>query len=325
MPIFRPCSVPTDLVVQILPMNTRTTAALYLLLVSLMWGAASPVVKHTLTWFDPWLFLTYRFFLSTLIAFPALSLSRVKFPKKPSHIWFTLLTGFVSAPLSLFLFFEALDKTTALSGSLITAAGPLFLVLGGVLFFRDKIRFNEKLGIAIAITGTLLTVIGPLILNGHSDSLGKLEGNGLMLLAVIVDIIGALLSKEAMKKGIAPSLVAQTQFIVGFALFLPILFLRKSPDLVFTTLFTAPFEAHLGVLYMALFSGTIAYTIRNIAVKTIEVSESALYVYLQPLWAAILAVVWLKETITPSYVLGGIIIAIGVMVAESKGIRFRKR
>ena len=306
-------------------MNTRTTAAFYLLLVSPVWGAASPVVKHTLTWFDPWLFLTYRFFLSTLIAFPALSLSRIKFPQKPSHIWLTLLTGFVSAPLSLFLFFEALDKTTALSGSLITAAGPLFLVLGGVLFFRDKIRWNEKLGIGIAITGTIVTVIGPLILNGHNDTLGKLEGNGLMLLAVVTDIIGALLSKEAMKKGIAPTLVAQTPFIVGFALFLPLLFLRQSPDTVFVTLFSAPLEAHLGVIYMALFSGTIAYTIRNIAVKTIEVSESALYQYLQPLWAALLAVIWLRETVTPSYVIGGIIIAVGVVIAESKGPRFRKK
>jgi drug/metabolite transporter (DMT)-like permease len=298
-------------------MNKRTTAAFYLLLVSLMWGAASPIVKHTLTWFDPWLFLTYRFLLSTLIAFPSLSFSGIRFPKKPALMGLTLLTGFVSAPLSLFLFFEALDKTTALSGSLITAAGPLFLVLGGVLFFRDKIRLQEKIGIAVAITGTLLTVVGPLILNGHSDTLGKLEGNGLMLLAVIVDIIGALLSKEAMKKGIDAALVAQTQFIVGFALFFPILFLRQSPDTVVATLMTAPLEAHLGVLYMALFSGTIAYTLRNMAVKTIEVSESALYQYLQPLWAAVLAVLWLKESVTPSYVLGGVIIAVGVAIAES--------
>lgn len=299
-------------------MNKRATAALLLLLVSLMWGAASPIVKWTLTWFDPWLFLTYRFALSTLIALPYLSFSKAKLPTKLSDQWLVLLTGFVSAPLSLFLFFEALDKTTALSGSLITAAGPLFLILGGVLFFRDRISKNEKIGITVAITGTILTVIGPLILNGHADSLGKLEGNGLMLLAVMTDIIAALLSKEAMKKGIDASLVAQTQFVVGFSMFLPLLFLRQSPETAWMTIVDAPWQAHLGVLYMAVISGTIAYTMRNIAVKTIEVSESALYVYLQPLWAAILAVVWLREAITPSYILGGIVIAIGVLIAERK-------
>jgi len=305
-------------------MNRRTTAAFYLLLVSLIWGAASPIVKNTLQWFDPWLFLTYRFALSTLIALPYLAFSRAKLPKKASDQWLVLLTGFISAPLSLFLFFEALDKTTALSGSLITAAGPLFLILGGVLFFRDRIRINEKIGIGIAITGTLLTVVGPLIMNGHADTLGKLEGNTIMLFAVITDIIGALMSKEAMKKGVNATLIAQTQFIVGFAIFLPLLFLRQTPDVAWMALVSAPWQAHLGVLYMALLSGIIAYTIRNIAIKTIEVSESALYQYLQPLWAAVLAVLWLKEAVTPSYIIGGVIIAIGVAIAEYKRKKNRR-
>ncbi len=299
-------------------MNRRTTAYLYLLLVSVIWGAASPVVKHTLQWFNPWLFLTYRFFMSTLIAFPYLTAAGVKFPKKASVQWLILLTGIISAPLSLFLFFEALNKTTALSGSLITAAGPLLLILGGMAFFRDRITKNEKLGIGIALLGTILTVVGPLIMNGHSDTLGKLEGNGLMLLAVITDIIGALMSKEAVRRGAAPTLVAQVQFIVGFAIYLPILFLMQAPESVWQILTSAPLEAHLGVVFMAVLSGTVAYTIRNIAVKSIEVSESALYSYLQPLWAAILAVLWLRETITPSYIIGGVVIAIGVFIAEQK-------
>lgn len=299
-------------------MSRRHTAYLYLLLVSIIWGAASPVVKYTLAWFDPWLFLTYRFLISTLIALPYLALTNTKFPKKPSHQWLVMLTGLVSAPLSLFLFFTALDKTTALSGSLITAAGPLFLIVGGVLFFRDRITKYERIGIGVALAGTLFTVIGPLILNGHADTLGKLEGNTIMLLAVITDIIGALLSKEAVKRGISPTLVAQSSFIIGLAVLLPIILLtRDAMDLVVTVV-SAPWQAHAGVLFMAVISGTFAYTIRNIAIKSIEVSESALYSYLQPLWAAILAVLWLREPITPSYVIGGLIIAVGVVIAERK-------
>lgn len=299
-------------------MNRRTTAFFYLALVSLIWGAASPVVKWTLDWFDPWLFLTYRFAISTLIAFPFLASSNIKLPKKASDQWLVLLTGLVSAPLSLFLFFSALDKTTALSGSLITAAGPLFLILGGMLFFRDRVSKYEKIGIGVAVIGTILTVIGPLLMNGHTDSLGKLEGNGIMLLAVITDIIGALLSKEAMKKGINPAITAHAQFIIGFAIFLPLLFLRQDPATVWNTILAAPWQAHLGVLFMAVVSGTIAYTLRNIAIKSIEISESAPHQYMQPLWAAVLAVLWLHESITLSYVVGGTIIALGVLIAEKK-------
>lgn len=299
-------------------MNRRTTAVFYLLLVSLIWGAASPIVKNTLQWFDPWLFLTYRFAISTLIALPYLALTKVSTPKKQSDQWLVLLTGFITAPLTLFLFFSALDKTTALSGSLISSVGPLFLIVGGALFFRDRITKIERIGIAIALSGTMLTVIGPLILNGHTDTFGKLEGNSLMLLATIMDISGALLGKQAFKRGISPALIANTQFVIGFVLFLPLLFFVQTPQDVWSTLITAPWQAHAGVLYMSVLSGTIAYTLRNMAIKTIEVSESALYNYLQPIWAAILAVLWLREAITPSYIMGGIIIAIGVIIAEQK-------
>ncbi len=299
----------------------RRTAFLLLLVVSVIWGAASPVVKHTLTWFDPWLFLTYRFFISTLIAFPMLIRSRGEHPKKPGLLWLLILTGFVSAPLSLFLFFEALTKTTALSGSLITATGPLFLIAGGALFFRDRISRAEKRGMAVAMVGTLVTVLGPLVMNGHADTLGKIEGNAIMLLAVITDIAAALMSKEALKKGVAPGLIAQVQFIVGFVVFLPLLIMRQPPETVWNTLTHAPLEAHLGVLYMAVLSGSLAYTWRNMAVKSIEVSESALYGYLQPVWAAILSVLWLREPVTPSYIVGGLVIAAGVWLAERRARR----
>ena len=122
-----------------------------------------------------------------------------RFLKKRRTNYYCLQRALFQPPLTL-SFFTALSKTTALSGSLITAAGPLFLVLGGVLFFHDRIRKNEKIGIAITILGTLLIVIGPFILNSQMDTLGKIEGNALMLLAVMTDIVGALLSKEAMKK-----------------------------------------------------------------------------------------------------------------------------
>lgn len=306
-------------------MSRRYKAYLLLLLVSMIWGAASPVVKHTLLWFPPWLFLTYRFAISTAIALPYISITKAKFPKKSRDVWLLWLTCLISAPLSLFLFFLALDKTTSLSGSLITAIGPLILIVGGVLFFHERITKYEKFGIGIALIGTIITVLGPMIMNGHADTLGKLEGNSIMLLAVITDMVGALLSKKSTDRGISITLIAQFQFIVGFLIFLPILLLWQTPAAIVSTIVNAPFEAHAGVFFMAVISGTIAYTLRIIAVKPIEISEAALFNYLSPLWAAILSVLWLGESITASYIVGGSILAFGVMISEYRGDRRQKQ
>lgn len=299
-------------------MNRRTTAYLLLLLVSIIWGMASPVVKFTLQWFDPWIFLTYRFAISTLIALPYLWVAKVKFPKKTSNTNLVLLTSVLSAPVTLWLFFEALTKTTALSGSLFTATGPLLLIAGGALFFHEQISHHERWGILVILAGAILTAFGPLLFNGHTDSLGKLEGNLIMLLAVTCDMGAALLSKAALKRGISGALLAHLQFVIGFILFIPlVLFHHPAGDLV-SIIRSAPISAHLGVLFMAVLSGTVAYSLRNIAIKSIEVSESAMFTYLQPLWAALLAVWWLKESVTTSYLVGGIIIATGVVIAEHK-------
>lgn len=299
-------------------MNRRTTAYLLLLIISVIWGMASPVVKYTLQWFDPWIFLTYRFLISTLIALPYLWLARITFPKKTADTNLVLLISVLSAPVTLWLFFEALTKTTALSGSLYTATGPLLLVAGGALFFHERISHHERWGIFVIVLGALLTALGPLLFNGQADSLGNFEGNLIMMLAVVCDMGAALLSKVALKRGISGALLAHMSFIVGFILFIPLLLLRRPPGEIAGIISQAPLSAHLGVLFMAVFSGTIAYSLRNIAIKYIEVSESAIFTYLQPLWAALLAVYWLKEPVTTSYIVGGIIIAIGVVIAESK-------
>jgi drug/metabolite transporter (DMT)-like permease len=69
---------------------------------------------------------------------------------------------------------------------------------------------------------------------------------------------------------------------------------------------------------MALLSGSLAYFLYQKAQKTIEASEATLFSYLSPLFAIPLAVFWLKEEITIFYLLGAVIVAIGVIIAESK-------
>jgi drug/metabolite transporter (DMT)-like permease len=77
-------------------------------------------------------------------------------------------------------------------------------------------------------------------------------------------------------------------------------------------------QYHAGVWYMAILSGTLAYFLYVRGQKSIEVSEAALFNYLQPIFSIPLAVFWLQESLTPTFVIGAIIIACGVIIAEYK-------
>lgn len=73
---------------------------------------------------------------------------------------------------------------------------------------------------------------------------------------------------------------------------------------------------------MAIISGSLAYFLSNKAQKTIEIGEQSLFAYLYPVLSLPIAVLWLGEKITPTFIVGAIIITIGVAIAEIKRSRY---
>jgi drug/metabolite transporter (DMT)-like permease len=107
-------------------------------------------------------------------------------------------------------------------------------------------------------------------------------------------------------------------FIIGALTLIPItLFTYGTPNVI-NMIIALPFKYHLGVWYMALLSGNLAYFLYVRGQKSIEVSEAVLFNYLQPVFMVPLAIFWLHESLTASFIIGGIIITIGLMVAETK-------
>ncbi len=71
-----------------------------------------------------------------------------------------------------------------------------------------------------------------------------------------------------------------------------------------------------GILYMALFSGILAYTFYNKALESIEASKLAVFYYLQPLVAVPVSLVLLGDTISYIFVAGAGLIIFGVFLVE---------
>lgn len=293
----------------------RFTAYAFMLIVSVIWGVAGPVIKFSLDSFPPLVFLSYRFAISTVIALLYLAVAKPHMPKSGKDQWTIIFYSLCSVTFGLGFLFYGFDKTTSLAGSVLTSTGPLAVIIAGAIFLKEHVTSRERLGVGIAFLGTLVTIVYPL-LNGLG--VGAMEGNLLILASIVLDTIASILIKVIVRGKISPQFLAHVSFIIGFVTIAPVaLYLYRTQDIV-ALISQAPLSAHLGVWFMAIFSGTIAYTLRNIAVKSIEVSETAVFTYLYPLWAAPLALWWLGETITTPFLVGAGIIAMGVIVAEYK-------
>ena len=248
----------------------RKRAYIYLLFVSLIWGVATPIIKFTLSAFPPSVFLTYRFFVSSIIAVIYFFVARQKLPKDRKTLAITAANGFLITTVGLGLLFLGMDKTTSIDSNLISAMAPITVAIAGVFFLKEKVTKRESFGLLIALAGTFLTIAEPVIKN--KIQFGGLTGNLLVFSSVVVTTITAILAKKVLRKGVDPALVTNISFVVGFLTIIPFTFREISAN-NFTSITSVPFVYHLGVLYMSIVSGTIAYILWHKAEKSIEVSE----------------------------------------------------
>jgi len=290
-------------------MTARTRAYLMLLAVGVIWGVATPVIKYTLAGFSPEVFLAYRFGISTLIAIIIFIINGVHIPKDRNTFLLLLLYGFINSVISLGLLFFGMENTTVLETGLITLASPLIISTVGVYFLHEHVTRREKIGMGIAIFGTALTITGPL----------NFSGNILVLGYVVSTVVTTLLAKKLLRKDVNPMTMTNFSFIIGFISFLAYVLLTSTVNF---SLFTVHYSYHIGVLYMAIISGTLAFYLNTKAQKSIEIGEASLFSYLYPIFSLPLAVLWLGEKITPVFIIGAVIIALGVAIAEIKKKRY---
>jgi len=303
--------------------NKRIRAYLFLLLVAIIWGLAGPVIKFTLQALPPIIFLAYRFAISSLISliFFTVKIAKGKrFRKLRKNFRLSLLYSFMAIPFALGALFLGLEKSTVLDLSIIGAVGPLMTTMGGWIFFHEHITRKERVGILIVLAGVFINSFLPIILDSQDL---RLSGNLLLLAYLFADSSSILIAKRVIRKGVKSENLTNLAFIVGAIFFIPLALITYGTSFL-TKILSLSFEYHLGVWYMSLLSGTLAYFLYVRGAKTIEVSEAVLFTYLQPIFSIPLAIFWLNETPTIFFFLGAILILLGVFIAESKNFLARK-
>lgn len=287
-------------------MPARYRAYIYILIAILLWGIAGPVIKYTLGYFDTVTFLTIRFGLTSLILVPFWIWTerhkRHLFPDLTYKDWVILIIyGITATTIELGLLFLGFAHTSAIEATMIFSTAPIFIALAGIYFLKEHITKKERFGMFVAFAGTVIVVLGPVS--------GNLLGNLFVMLANIAKIVEVVLTKKLLRHNFSPLFLTMFSFFVGFLSITPIYFLTNHRQLNWSI------NSISGLMYMVLFSGILAYWLFLKGQKTIEVSEANMFTYLQPLVTTPLAFLWLGESLTWNFLIGGAVVALGVGLA----------
>ena len=291
--------------------SPRAKAYALLLITTAIWGVAGPIIKFTVGYLPPFIFLLYRFGIAAVFGLVLLiKYTKNHWPVKTSDAVWIALYCFLTSTVSLSLLFLGYEQTTALDGSVINALYPIMVSTVGVAFLHEHVTTREKIGMALATLGTLAVIFEP----GAS-----LTGNLFIVASLLVGVILAVMAKLLLRHlAHFDFILTQLSFIIGFLTILPIAIFLYSPSTIYHLLSTIPASAHLGVWYMALLSGTLAYALWHRAQKTIETGETAVFTYLYPVFAFPLSLFWLHEKVSLVFILGALTTAAGVIIAELK-------
>src|SRR5690554_5472870 len=134
---------------------SRWQSIALLLLNTVLWGAALPVVKPALSHTTPFQYLLYRFIFAALFSLPILIFYLWKKRKLWKHIPTIIGLELIGTTLALGFLYEGLARTSSLEASMIATTTPLFTTLGGILYLKEKEERHEWVGLAIALCGTV--------------------------------------------------------------------------------------------------------------------------------------------------------------------------
>lgn len=296
--------------------SARVKAYAALIAVSAIWGIAGPVIKGTLEYIQPFAFLYYRFLIVCVFTIPWYILYLRKYPLAKREIFPLTVFGYLATTVNLGLIFVGFERTTSLDGTLLGVVSPLFIVALGVLFLKEQINSHAKWGLGIAFLGSIITVIQPLF-EGHAFPLQNVLGNILILIAAVDWALFTFLSKKSFNH-FSPTLFTLHSSIVGLLSFAPMAYFEHGNSLPpIDFIFSSPL-IFFGVFYMSIISFLVAFFLYEYGMSKINISEGSIFTYLHPIFALPVAYLWLHETITVPFVVGAVLIAVGVVFAEKK-------
>ncbi|MCH7337831.1 DMT family transporter [Acinetobacter sp. NIPH 2699] len=281
----------------------------------LIWSLNIAVTRYVADYISPVSISFYRWLVAFLILTPFM------LPK----VWQqrTLIRPLLGklAVLSAFgmvlyqgLSYTAAHYTTATNMGIVNAFVPVFTIFISYLILKDRPNRFAVLGSLLSFAGLIYVMS-----QGHISSLfaqGGHWGDAVMVLAVgFYAFYGVFLKKWQLQLPLMTSLYVQ----IAFAL------LYHLPFLLWFGLDHINAENAASVLYAGMFPSLIAPLLWMLAVQTIGPNRTSIFMNLMPVFTAIIASIWLAESWTIYHSIGGVMILVGIVMAQKKIVKASSR
>lgn len=278
----------------------------------LFYGSSFVFTKHATDVVDPFTLLGWRFVvaLAVLLVMVALRVVRLHITRA------TLLPLLVLAGFQPLLYYigetYGVARTTASESGLVISSIPVVALLASVLVLRVRPTRAQALGILVTLAGVVATVVA-----GGVDAGFDPIGYGFLLLAVVsYSLYAVFADRWSHAPGLDKTFVMVAS---GAVLFGGITVGQHLHDHTLGHLARLPLHDHaflVSVLVLALGPTIAAFFLQNVAIAELGSNGYATFIGLSALVAVLCAMLVLHERPSMVQLAGGVVILLGVYVAN---------
>ncbi len=282
--------------------------ALFVLIWSTGWIVAKYVSLNT----DPLTFLVYRFFIATLVFTVIAFAMSARWPRTTAGWLHALFSGLLLHVIYLGGIWWAINQgvPSSISGVL-AAVQPLLTALIAYWAVKERLAGAQKLGLVLGFVG-LIIAIGPNLIGLDSETVGSsLFPLAVNIISMVSVTLGTIYQKKYLQEGdLIP--IAGIQFLGASIFLLPFALLLEPMQVnwnIHTVLAMAwsVFGLSLGAITLLLF-----------LIRKGQVSRAASLIYLIPAVVGFEAWVLFGEEISLPFIIGTVIVVIGVWLVNRK-------
>lgn len=210
--------------------------------------------------------------------------------------------------------FVGTDLTTASEGSLITVLTPVFTVGLGVVILGERLTRRRAVGISLALVGTLVVLAGQYEL--ATIGAGSLSGVVLLVVASAGWAAYTVWGKPVIRRYSALETATYSTVLA-----VPMLAVLVPVELAITGIsigtisFSWPLLAAVG--YLGTLSTAAAWYCWYKGLEYADAGTVAVFFFAQPVVGAALGGLLLGEPIGPGFVIGGVVMALGIYVVST--------
>jgi len=223
-----------------------------------------------------------------------------------------LLCALTGVTINQLLFIKGLTLSTPIHGALLILATPVFILILSLIIRTESASFEKVFGLILAILGA-----GVLILARGESAIGEniLLGDILITINAISYAVYFLIAKPLMMK-YGPLFVIRWVFSFGLPMMLPFCW----NDFMQTRWESFTFSGWSALSLVVIGATFLAYLFIGYGLHQLSASVTGAYIYTQPVFSAIIAILFLKEEPALYKLIAAVLIFGGVYMINRKKV-----